>query len=104
MTVPIEIRHRTAAGRLNYITEQLGKVHAQDSAGQATLIAAEQLLTGVAEELAAAETFRPGMVLGWNDCDPVAVCHCGARLAGDSVNDAVLAWTQHLTSIHKGQW
>lgn len=48
--------------------------------------------------------FRPRMELGWNDCDPVAVCHCGARLVGDSVNDAVLAWTKHLTSVHKGEW
>jgi hypothetical protein len=44
-----------------------------------------------------------GMRLGWNDCDPVAICHCGARCVGDSVNDAVLAWTRHLTTVHKGE-
>ncbi|WP_327066837.1 hypothetical protein [Kitasatospora sp. NBC_01302] len=50
------------------------------------------------------EPFAPRMELGWNDCDPVATCHCDARCVGDSVNDAVLAWAAHLTAAHKGEW
>lgn len=33
--------------------------------------------------------FRPAMELGFDDCDPVATCHCGVRSKGDSVNDAL---------------
>lgn len=48
--------------------------------------------------------FEPRMALGWNDCDPVAVCHCGARCVGDSINGALIAWGQHLTTAHRGKW
>lgn len=48
--------------------------------------------------------FRPAMELGFDDCDPVATCHCGARCKGDSVNDALIAWGQHLATVHRGEW
>jgi hypothetical protein len=47
------------------------------------------------------------MSLGFSDADPVAYCHvrqCQWHGQGDSVNDAVLAWTAHLTSVHKADW
>lgn len=36
--------------------------------------------------------------IGFGDADPVVTCECGARLYGDSVNDAVLAWARHITT------
>jgi hypothetical protein len=38
------------------------------------------------------------MTLEFDDADPVATCECGWHGHGDSINDAVLAWTKHLTS------
>lgn len=55
----------------------------------------------LAEEVPA---FEARMQLGFDDCDPVATCHCGARCKGDSVNDALTAWGRHLTTVHKGEW
>ena len=46
----------------------------------------------------------PYMSLGWSDADPVAECGCGARFVGDSINDAVLAWTKHVTEKHRDDW
>lgn len=43
----------------------------------------------------------------FDDADPVAVCHVGTcrwHAHGDSVNDAVTAWTGHLTRDHAGEW
>jgi len=42
----------------------------------------------------------PGLLAGlaFSDADPVMTCECGHRSHGDSVNDAVLAWTRHVTS------
>lgn len=49
------------------------------------------------------------MLLGlhFDDADPVAACYvgrCGWTGHGDSVNDAVKAWTAHLTATHRGDW
>lgn len=38
-----------------------------------------------------------GMVLNIGG-GPEATCECGNRSFGDSINDAVLAWTKHVTS------
>lgn len=40
------------------------------------------------------------MELTFDDADPVAYCACGWHTHGDSVNDAVLAWTSHLTGTN----
>ena len=37
------------------------------------------------------------MVLRFNDTDPLATCECGHRSFGDSINDAVIAWAEHVT-------
>ena len=61
------------------------------------------------------------MSLHFDDADPVAECHvvvknrelsarygepvqCRWHAHGDSVNDAVLAWTGHLAAQHRGDW
>ena len=47
------------------------------------------------------------MSLHFSDADPVAECHiAGCRWYGhgDSVNDAVLAWTKHLSAEHSNDW
>lgn len=47
------------------------------------------------------------MSLHFEDADPVANCHvkdCQERFHGDSVNDAVLAWTKHLSQKHVTDW
>ena len=47
------------------------------------------------------------MTLHFDDADPVATCmvkDCGWHAHGDSINDAVLAWTAHLTAKHRGDW
>jgi hypothetical protein len=47
------------------------------------------------------------MGLRFDDADPVAECLVGAcrwHGHGDSVNDAVTAWTRHLTKDHRGDW
>lgn len=38
------------------------------------------------------------MALHFEDIDPVATCECGWHAHGDAINDAVLAWTKHVTS------
>lgn len=48
---------RTPSSKLRYILEQLGGVHAQDSAGQTRLIGAQMVLEQLAEELEAAPEF-----------------------------------------------
>jgi hypothetical protein len=48
---------RTPASKLRYVLEQLGGVHAQDSAGQTRLIGAQMVLEQLAEELEAAPEF-----------------------------------------------
>ena len=48
-----------------------------------------------------------GMTLIFEDADPVATCHtgiCRSHFHGDSVNDAVLAWTAHLAADHRSDW
>lgn len=47
--------------------------------------------------------FEARMQLTFSDCDLVATCHCGARCYGDSINDALNAWGQHLTTVHQGE-
>lgn len=37
------------------------------------------------------------MMLSLPGASPVATCECGHRSHGDSINDAVLAWTAHVT-------
>jgi len=47
------------------------------------------------------------MSLHFEDTDPVAECHledCKWRGHGDSLNDAVQAWTGHLASKHSADW
>lgn len=47
------------------------------------------------------------MSLHFNDADPVAECHvadCKWHGHGDSLNDAVTAWTKHLTAEHRNDW
>ena len=47
------------------------------------------------------------MTLHFEDVDPVATCRvgdCGWDAHGDSVNDAVLAWTAHLADKHRMDW
>jgi hypothetical protein len=47
------------------------------------------------------------MSLHFDDADPVAECHvagCAWHGHGDSVNDAVLAWTGHLSAKHSSEW
>ena len=47
------------------------------------------------------------MSLHFSDCDPVAECHvlaCCWHGHGDSLNDAVTAWTKHLTAEHREDW
>lgn len=54
-------------------------------------------------DLAVLRAENVSMTLGWDDCDPVAVCSCGARCKGDSVNDALIAWGQHRASTHRNE-
>jgi hypothetical protein len=35
--------------------------------------------------------------LSLGDNNPSVECQCGARVYGDSLNDAVTAWTAHIT-------
>ena len=54
------------------------------------------------------------MSLHFDDADPVSTClvavpskageQCGWHAHGDSLNDAVLAWTKHLTAVHREDW
>jgi hypothetical protein len=47
------------------------------------------------------------MSLHFDDADPVAECHvkeCRWHGHGDSLNDAVTAWTAHLARDHRGDW
>lgn len=47
------------------------------------------------------------MGLRFADADPVAWCligDCRWHGHGDSINDAVLAWTAHLTAVHREDW
>ena len=47
------------------------------------------------------------MSLHFSDADPIAECHvadCRWHGHGDSVNDAVLAWTAHLAKVHREDW
>lgn len=47
------------------------------------------------------------MGLSFSDADPVARCHvgdCKWHGHGDSINDAVRAWTAHLTAVHRSDW
>jgi purine nucleoside permease len=47
------------------------------------------------------------MSLHFSDADPVAACHvaeCEWHGHGDSLNDAVTAWTKHLTASHGNDW
>ena len=54
------------------------------------------------------------MSLHFDDADPIATClivpeatpgkQCGWHAHGDSLNDAVKAWTAHLTAEHRDDW
>jgi hypothetical protein len=54
------------------------------------------------------------MSLHMDDVDPVTTClvavqskggeQCGWHAHGDSLNDAVLAWTKHLAQVHRDDW
>lgn len=54
------------------------------------------------------------MSLHMDDADPVVTClipkqagpggQCGWHAHGDAVNDAVTAWTAHLTAEHRDDW
>lgn len=47
------------------------------------------------------------MSLHFDDIDPTAQCHVGEcrwHAHGDSVNDAALAWTKHLSAQHRDDW
>lgn len=41
--------------------------------------------------------------LTFSDADPVMTCQCGARCLGDSINDALIAWGRHVTTVHRGE-
>lgn len=62
------------------------------------------------DETATTITVREGsapMSLHFDDADPVAECHVGEcrwHGHGDSLNDAVTAWTRHLTTSHRNEW
>lgn len=58
-------------------------------------------------ELVAVPKGSAPMSLHFVDIDPVAECHvtaCRWYARGDSLNDAVLAWTKHLTAEHRDDW
>jgi len=58
-------------------------------------------------ELIAVPKGSAPMSLHFSDADPIAGCHvvgCRWHGHGDSLNDAVLAWTKHLTAEHRGDW
>lgn len=47
------------------------------------------------------------MGLTFSDADPISVCligTCGWHAHGDSINDALLAWSGHLTADHRLDW
>lgn len=47
------------------------------------------------------------LTLHFDDADPVATCKvgdCRWHAHGDSINDAVLAWTKHLAAVHRNDW
>lgn len=83
----------TGLGRVDVTPEELAEACEQHGI---------KVITGTIAEPKPA--FRPAMELGWSDCDPVATCYCGARCKGDSVNDALIAWGQHLATVHRGEW
>lgn len=41
------------------------------------------------------------MTLTIPEVDAIATCECQKAFRGDSINDAVLAWTRHLTTDHR---
>lgn len=48
-----------------------------------------------------------GMSMHFNDADPVAVClviGCGQHFHGDSRNDAMTAWSEHVSKHHREDW
>jgi len=44
------------------------------------------------------------MCIYFSDSDPTVECQCKWRHVGDSLNDAVLAWTKHVTEAHRDDW
>jgi hypothetical protein len=38
--------------------------------------------------------------LGLHECDGLMTCDCGARIYGDSLNDAAIAWVKHVVEKH----
>jgi hypothetical protein len=47
------------------------------------------------------------MSLHFDDADPVAECHvreCRWHGHGDSINDALRAWSAHLSHEHREDW
>ncbi len=48
-----------------------------------------------------------GMSMHFNDASPVAVClvlSCQMRFHGDSRNDAMEAWSAHVSKDHREAW
>lgn len=47
------------------------------------------------------------MSLHFDDVDPISTCLVGGchwHAHGDSLNDAVLAWTRHVAQMHRQDW
>jgi len=48
-----------------------------------------------------------GMSIHFSDADPVAVClveNCRQHFHGDSMNDAINAWSTHISKDHRADW
>ena len=63
--------------------------------------------TGPNSEVIVVKERSAPMSLYFDDADPVAECHvkdCRWHGHGDSLNDAVTAWTSHLARDHRGDW
>lgn len=48
-----------------------------------------------------------GMSMHFDDADPVAVClvqDCRQHFHGDSRNDAMMAWSEHVSKDHREDW
>lgn len=60
-------------------------------------------LTAARADEAALGAGRMGGSLSFSDADPIMTCQCGARCFGDSINDALIAWGSHLTTVHRDE-
>lgn len=41
--------------------------------------------------------------LSFSDATPIMICQCAVRCVGDSVNDALIAWSGHVTTAHQDE-